>query len=159
MKSGDVIIGLDGKKIKSSPELLEEIAKRRPGDKATLDVIRNGKKQIINVYLKNKEGNTNIVAKKSSDVLQILGAELEEVSEEEMRKLDIDGGVKVKKIISGKLGKETDMRQGFIITRIGGQPIKSLEDFTKKLQNTKGGVFLSGVYPDVDGEFYYAFGM
>lgn len=159
IKSGDVIIGLDGKNIKSSPELLEEIGKRRPGDKVALEVIRNGKTQIINVYLKNKEGNTEITTKKTNDVLSVLGAEISEVSATEKRELGIEGGVKVNKINGGKIGKETDMKEGFIITRMGGQPIKSLEDFTKKLQNTKGGVFLSGVYPDVEGEFYYAFGM
>jgi S1-C subfamily serine protease len=88
-----------------------------------------------------------------------LGAEFTELSAAEKRDLGIENGVKVNKISDGKIGKETDMREGFIITKMGGQPVKSIEDFTKKLQNAKNGVFLSGVYPDVEGEFYYAFGL
>ena len=159
VQAGDVIVGLDGKKIKSSPELLEEIAKRRPGNKVKLDLIRDGKPKAVEVFLKNKAGNEEIVKKEvTSDISKTLGAEFSDLKKEEKQKLKLDGGAKVSRIYGGKIGNMTDIREGFIITKVNGEPVKSVDDFMKKVEKIEGGIFLSGVYPDVNGEYYYAFG-
>jgi hypothetical protein len=44
--------------------------------------------------------------------------------------------------------------------RVNQQPVGSVEDITKILQNTKGGVMLEGIYEDEPRRIrYYAFGM
>ncbi len=161
LKAGDVIIRIGNKDIKSSPELLEEIAKRRPGNQVEVEVLRDGKNKTFEVFLKDKLGGTELVSNKGGNVnlMRELGVEFEDLKPEELKELGISQGVRVGRLYDGKLRRETDIREGFIITKIGDEPVKSAQELTEKLQNSKGGVFFTGVYPDYEGEFYYAFGM
>ena len=59
IKEGDIIIKIDNKDIKSSPELLEEIAKRRPGNQVNVEVIRDGKPKNFTVNLKSQQEALN----------------------------------------------------------------------------------------------------
>ena len=61
------------------------------------------------------------------------------------KKLRIDGGVKVVQLYPGILRKETNMREGFIITHIDGKKVKEVADLTDLLENKEGGVMLEGV--------------
>lgn len=159
IKEGDIIVKIDSKEIKSSPELLEEIAKRRPGNQINVEVIRDGRPKNFTVSLKSQTGGTKLVKTNDTEIMQKLGAEFEDLSKEELKKLGIESGVRVGRLYNGKLRNETDIQEGFIITKMGGETVKSVDEFIKKLEKNRGGVFLSGVYPDSDGEFYYAFGM
>ena len=45
LKKGDIIVGVNGKDTNSTPELQEQVARFRPGDKISIEFIRNGKLQ------------------------------------------------------------------------------------------------------------------
>lgn len=156
---GDVIVALDGKAVKSSPELQELIARKRPGDVVKVTVKRNSRELTIPVTLRNRRGETDLVKKEQRDVLEILGAEFEKLSEASARKLDIPGGVRVTKLYAGKLRRYTNMREGFVITKIDGQPVTSVEELAAALEKKSGGIMMEGVYEDIPGVHYYAFGL
>lgn len=44
LRLGDVIVGIDGKEVKLQRDLFEQLDERRPGDKITVDVVRDGDK-------------------------------------------------------------------------------------------------------------------
>lgn len=157
--SGDVILQVDGTEVNTAPELQEMIARHHPGDKVKLKLNRDGKEMEVKVELKNRDGEAKFLAKNRNEIFNILGAEFEDVDKDLAKKLDIDGGVKVKKLYAGKLMKHTEMREGFIITKVGGRVIKHTEDLAKALENKAGGVLLEGVYEDLPGTYYYAFGL
>jgi S1-C subfamily serine protease len=159
IESGDVILSVDDVEVNTSPELQEVIARHRPGDEVTIKVNRQGKEKIFDVVLNNRKGNTDIVDKEHKEVLSILGADFETLDEEMAKKLDLKGGVKVKDLYAGKLRKSTNMRPGFIITKVDGQKIETVEELIKILDKKEGGVMLEGIYEDIPGEYYYAFGM
>ena len=159
VKVGDIITSIEDKQIKSSPELQAMIAQRRPGDEITIGVNRNGKNMDIKVTLINTNGDKTLIEKEHKEVLAILGADFRSVDKKEAKKLDIDGGVEVVKLFAGKLRKHTQIREGFIITKMDGQPIHSKEELVNKLESKKGGVMLEGIYKDIPGEYYYAFGL
>jgi len=159
LEKGDVIFEIDGNKVETSPELQQIVALHKPGDKVIISVDRNSKRKDIEVTLKNKEGNTEIVRKDKVDMLSTLGVELKAISSKEAKKLDIDGGVKVTRLYAGKLRKQTNMQEGFVITTVDGHAVKSVEDIVGLLKDKKGGVLLEGRYPNYPGEFYFAFGM
>lgn len=159
LKPGDVIIEVDGMKIESSPRLQEIIAQHRPGDKLNVKALRNAKEKSFDVTLNNRNGNMGLVKKEQNNALSVLGADFETLDKNQARKLDIKGGVKVKELNSGKLRKYTTMRPGFIITKVDGQPVYNVEDLANALEGRKGGVMLEGVYEDLPGVYYYAFGM
>ena len=135
------------------------IARYRPGEKVKLTVNRKGKIKEFDVVLNNRNGNTELASNDTREILKILGAELEEVDRKLAKKLNISGGVKVTKLYAGKLRKSTQMREGFIITHADGQAVKSVDDLVSILENKKGGVMIEGIYEDVPGEYYYAFGL
>ncbi len=46
-----------------SSELQEQVGKHRPGDKATVTYLRNGKETTVPITLKNVAGNTSVVTR------------------------------------------------------------------------------------------------
>ncbi|NND78251.1 MAG: Do family serine endopeptidase [Flavobacteriales bacterium] len=157
--AGDVILKANGIDVRSAPELQEVIARYRPGDTVDLLIDRKGKEKEYEVKLKNKEGNSELIEKENTDMLVLLGVELEDLDKETSRKLDIEGGVKVKKLHAGKLKRHTGMKDGFIITKVGGERLKDKDQLIDILENTNGGVMLEGFYEDYPGVYYYAFGL
>ncbi len=159
VKTGDVIVAVDGAKVATSPQLQELIARKRPGDIVKITVIRNGKEKEIDVTLNNRNGNTKVVAKEEMGVSEVLGCEVTEVNPKIAQNLGIDGGVKITKLRQGKLSKYTQVREGFIITHIDNKKVTSVSEFNKIMETKKGGIMIEGVYENVAGKFYYAFGM
>ncbi|WP_075351421.1 Do family serine endopeptidase [Algoriphagus marinus] len=159
IKVGDVILKIDDVEVSTAPELQEIIARHRPGDQLNLKIAR-GKQQLdLKVELKNREGEVKFLAKNREEIFNVLGAEFEDVEKDVAKKLEIEGGVRVKKLYPGKLTKHTEIREGFIITKVDGQVIKNTEELAKALENKKGGVLIEGVYEDLPGDYYYAFGL
>ncbi len=159
IQKGDIIINVDNAEVKTSSELQALIAQHSPGDKVDVKVNRNGQEKVFSVTLNNREGGQTLMKKEHKEVLAALGANFEDIDSATAKKLDISGGVKVKDLYAGKLRKHTNMRPGFIITKVDGQVVKSVDDLVRILKNKKGGVLLEGVYEDIPGDYFYAFGM
>ena len=159
IKEGDIILKVDGRDVKTSPELQELIALKRPGDKVSLIANREGKEKEFKVTLQSRIGSTKVKKKEHTKILNLLGAELEALDKSEAKKLGIDSGVKITSLYAGKLRKFTQVREGFIITHIDGQRVKNVEDVMNALEDKQGGVMLEGVYEDMPGKYYYAFGL
>jgi Do/DeqQ family serine protease len=159
IKEGDVITAVNDLSIKSSAELQGAIARYRPGEEVSLKLNRKGAEKTLKVILNNRDGNTELASKDTREILRILGAEFETIDDKLADKLQIEGGVKVKRLYAGKISRNTQMREGFIITRVNDQNIRSVDELVTLLENQKGGVMLEGVYEDQPGKQYYAFGM
>lgn len=159
IKVGDVIVEVDNVEVNTSAKLLEMIGRHHPGDKVSLKVNRKGKELDFSVTLKNRDGKTKLTERENRDILEIIGVELEEISKEKAKKLNIDGGLKITKLYAGKLKRETNVREGFIITKVDGKHFKSINKLAQYLQNKKGGVMIEGVYEDYPGNYYFAFGL
>jgi serine protease Do len=154
IKEGDIITSINGVNIKTSPELQEQVGRYRPGDKIDVAVIRNNTTKTIPVILRNKEGNTKVTR---NETISLLGATLEMAPENELSKLGVRNGVKVKELQTGKL-KAAGLREGFIITSIDNMEVKSAGEVTEYLSSKRGGVLIEGVYPN-GMRAYYGFGM
>ncbi len=159
LKEGDIILEVDGRPTNTSPALQELIARHRPGDKISLTFLRNGKEQIKEVVLEGIGGSTELVKVENREALHFLGAEFETLDQETARKLDIGGGVKVTTLYPGKLRRETQMREGFIITRVDGKEVRDVKGLANALKGKQGGIMLEGRYEGQPGNYYYAFGM
>ncbi len=157
LKKGDVIVQIDNNRVKSTPELMEIIGRKRPGDKVDVLVNRKGKQELLAVTLRSSDGTTSVVKKAKPDFASLLGGELETASTKELEGLKLEGGVKVKKLTAGKL-RDTGIREGFIITKIDRTPVLDTKDLYKVLEDKKGGVLLEGFYPS-GAKAYYGFGL
>ena len=161
MKEGDVILKIGGKEVKNVPQLQEQVAKYRPGDKVKVDVWRDKKWVSIDVTLKNRAGKAelNNFAADAEANYNSLGAEFVAPSPEESQRLRIRGGAKIKTLTQGKL-KSAGIQQGFIVTKVDESAIDSPDALREALSSkAKGeGILIEGVYPN-GTRAYYGFGL
>jgi len=153
IKKYDIITKIDGIKITSGPELQEQVAKRKPGDKVAITYKRAGKESTVTLTLKNKVGNTDIV--KNTSIIEKLGGTFENLDKKVAAANEVEGGVVVKKVGEGLL-KKSRMQDGFVIISVNGSEIKSLEELKEILAKIKSGVVrLEGFYPGFEGSYTY----
>ena len=143
----DVIIGIDGKRIKNFAGLQEQMAKHRPGDKVKVKILRDKKEKTVEMVLKNKQGTTNVV---KDNGMEILGAAFRELPDDMKQSLRLNYGVEVTGVTDGKM-KEAGVRKGFIILKANGQSVKTvdqLEEIVKQAsQSPEPVLFLNGIFP------------
>lgn len=158
IKKGDVIVQVDEVVVNATPQLMEAVSRKRPGEAVEVLVDRKGKREKMKVVLRNASGNTEIVkATKKDEITTVLGAKFESASAEELKSLKITGGVKVLELGRGKL-RDTGVREGFIITKVDKTAIETPKELINALQKASGGVLLEGYYPN-GSKAYYGFGM
>ena len=147
LKKGDVITHIDGQKIKSFGELQNVIAQKRPGDKITINYLRDKKKKDATLTLKNEQGNTKVV--KNADI-DVLGGQFRAITDQQKEQLNIGYGLEVLKVSGGKL-KDAGVPKGFIIQRANDQSIKSIEDLQKVVKDASTSkepvLYVQGIYP------------
>lgn len=147
IEPGDVIISADGQKVSSFPELQEIVAKKRPGDKMTLEYLHKKAKKKETVTLKNEQGNTRVVQNRDLD---ILGGQFREITDKQKQQLNISYGLEVIKVDNGKLAK-AGINKGFIIQRVNDESMKSIEDLQKEVRKASTGqdpvLYIQGIYP------------
>jgi serine protease Do len=157
MKEHDVIIKFDGQPVNTVSELQEQVGKHRPGDKATVTFLRNGKENTIPIILKNVAGNTKVVTADMEDADNIvLGAKLEPLDSDDMNSFNINYGVKVTDIIKGKF-KDIGIAKGYIILSVNGKKVKSPQDVKQLTNNGATLKSIEGILPD-GTVFNYQFG-
>ncbi len=153
LRKGDIVTKINGAPITSGPEMVEQIARYKPGDKVTVNYLRNGQAAVATLVLKNRAGNTSIV--KTTTIVEKLGAQLETLDKKSAATYDVPGGVAVKKIGEGYLSK-TKMQEGFVITSVNGVVVKNIEDLRIALEKNKGTTIkLEGIYPGYEGSYGY----
>ncbi|MDE3234692.1 MAG: Do family serine endopeptidase [Bacteroidota bacterium] len=152
VKKGDVVTKINGVKVSSGPEMVEQVARYKPGDKISLTYLREGKESTVNITLKNKVGNTSLV--KTESALDRLGADLDNVDKKTAAANEIAGGVVVKKIKDGAL-KASRMQEGFVITAVNGTDVRSIDDLKEALKDASGTVKFDGIYPGYTETYSY----
>ena len=148
LKIGDTITSVDGKDVKSGDDLVADIASRKPGSKAKLVFIRNGK----------KEDATVTIADRSKLFASRLGEEDENLSEEApkaskfgvtVRSITPDlanrlgiaasKGVVVQDVKQGSFAEDLGLNRGDVILEVNKQPVNNPDDFTKIESSLKSG--------------------
>ena len=156
LEEGDVIVGINGVKIENTGVLQEQISRYRPGDKITVEYIRDGKSNKKEITLRNYKGNTEII---KGTGIEILGAAFKELSDSERREYGLRSGVQVDGIKDGKF-REAGIRNGFIILRINDNTVSSAKDVEKiydnimKRQSAEKVMFIAGIYPNGKTGYY-----
>ncbi|MCF8276253.1 MAG: Do family serine endopeptidase [Flavobacteriales bacterium] len=156
IREGDIIVAVNGVKVKNVPELQEKIGEYRPGDVAQITVLRDDELRKFDVELRNRNGDTELISKEA-DLMVQLGADLQPLNSEQLTKLGLRSGLQVRNLSSGKL-KGAGIKEGFIITRVDRKPVQSSTDVMSALSKKDGGVLIEGVYPN-GLTAYYGFGM
>lgn len=154
---GDVIISVNGVKVKSGNALQEQIGKYRPGDKVTVKVNRKGTEKSFEVQLKNAQGSTKVIT--PDDGTEMLGGAFKALTDKEKREYGVSYGIKVTGLTNGKL-KDAGIKKGFIIMIVNNQRVKTPEDLEKIVDDIlhgrteDQGLFIKGFYPNGRTKYY-----
>jgi S1-C subfamily serine protease len=137
--------------VNSVSELQEWVARNRPGNTIDVTFIRGKETISVKAVLRNFEGESAV--QKREIQYELEGATFEDITYRNLTKLNIDGGVLIKELKSGKW-KKSGIREGFIITHIDKVPIDNLEDLNQTLNFKNGGILVEGLYSKQEIEVY-----
>lgn len=151
LRQGDVIVEADGIKVRDDARFKEVLARKRPGDKLRVAVLREGERREFDLALTNESGTTEILGGKRSEFLTSLGANFGPISartKSELQRFEINGGVRVNKLVAGQLRQQTEIQEGFVIFELDGESVSNPDDLIRTLEQSKGKkVAIKGYYP------------
>jgi len=153
MKDNDVIVGIDKRPIKTTSELQEFVARKRPGDEILVEFKRGGNIKEASLKLREK---VSLISRNPEDIeftYKIEGATFAGLSDGIQFTLRIDGGVQLVKLGDGAW-KKSGIKEGFIITKVGDQDITDLESFQTLLDSKKRDFYVMGKYPEGEKEYF-----
>lgn len=153
----DVIIRANQVKTASISELMAQLALYKPGDKVTLNIIRNGREVIVDAILRNQLNSTDLIQSRTTEILQKIGIELREADKYEKAVIAPEGIIVVS-IQNGTIIDKTKMEPGFIIVKVNDRKVSSVAMLIDYFESHKGKtIILEGYYPKIPGEFPYTF--
>jgi serine protease Do/serine protease DegQ len=138
IKAGDIIIGVNGRKIESSTSLRNYIGLKRPGDKAELKVIRGKDKLTIKAIIGGEKKTATQASSDKSSGKNLQGESLHS-SLKGATFAESNGAVKVINIKQGSPAWRAGLREDdklIAINRHRIQNLSSLKKFSKITQGT-----------------------
>jgi serine protease Do len=151
IKTGDIIVKVEGNTVYESSDLQERVARLQPGDKINLTVLRNGSEKNFAVTLKADAPApaTAAVSKSATELFNKLGASFQPLNAAQKAKFHINSGIVVTQVRPGGIFDDTEIPVGSVITSINKQPIGSVADMDKVITNLRNGrLIITGYYPD-----------
>lgn len=154
VKKGDVLVAIDGNKLTGASSVQEKVNGYRPGDTATLTIIRNGEKKELNVTFQGTAATTGTVNEDGS--VAFYGCKLQKASKETLEKLGLKNGVEIVSVGPGKL-LDAGASDGFVILYVNDQPVSKPEDVVEIAKKSRRAVYVEGVTATGRAS-YFAFG-
>ena len=148
IKSGDVILTFDGKKVEQMRDLPRIVAETPVEKEVEVVVLRKGKELTLGVSVgRLEDGEKQIAANKKKDdekdapkIKTALGMTLGDITDElrEAEKIEDDvKGVYILKIEEGSNAQDKNIRAGEIVVEVGQEAVTSAKDVIKRLAALK----------------------
>jgi serine protease Do len=133
LKTGDIIIDVNGKKIKDSHELLITIATFHVGDKIEVKAVRDGQEKIFYVIVAERKGQPEVASTK--ETLENFGMTVQDITPEIAQYLGIasKNGVIVIDVKDGSPADEKGIQPQDIILQVNKVKISSVKDYMKEI--------------------------
>ncbi len=140
LKSGDVIVTVDGKKVDNAYSLRNIVGLKKVDDVVELEIIRNGKKLNIKVNIAVKDKNKGI---SSVDVAILQGAYFATIDKNHPLYQKVKKGVVVSKVDPGSSAWNAGLRNGDIITSVNQELISNITELEKAAQKVSKGIYMN----------------
>ena len=156
LQSGDIIISVNGAKVKTSSELTREVAKATAGDVLRLDLIRAGKRKIVEIRSGVRPTERELAANDNAqggskgggatgpgaEVQRpaVLGLALAPLDEASRRRLNLDAairGVLIASVDQTSDAAQRGLRKDDIIVQASGEPVTTAAEFSAAVTAAK----------------------
>lgn len=134
VQPGDIIVRFNGKDVMRSSALPPMVGLVRPGVTVPVDIVRNGKPLTLSVTIEQLPEPEQVSQNRPAPSRELLGMTIEPVPQTLASDLNLDGGVLVKEV-SGEPALSAGLRPGDVITQIGGENLKSLDQLRQVVPN------------------------
>lgn len=136
IQASDVILKFDGKAVGMSKDLPRIVAGTQPGSKVAVQLWRKGATKEVNLTVAEMpgDGRPARISKSDSSSEQIarLGISVAELTEEQKKQLEIEGGLMIDEVRGA--GARAELQRGDIILDLGNTPIVSVEQLNSVLK-------------------------
>ncbi len=154
LQIGDVVTGVNGVAVKSSSDLTRQVARVRAGDNLKLDIIRDGKRQQVNVRSGTRPSERELAANDNSGGTgrpgapgapsagraPVLGMSLSPLDDAARNRLSLPAEVRgalVDNVDQSSDAGSKGLRRGDVITLANGRPVVQPGDFAAIVEAAK----------------------
>ncbi|MCF8061627.1 MAG: Do family serine endopeptidase [Deltaproteobacteria bacterium] len=136
VKRGDVIVSFNDRTVEKSHDLPALVAAAPVGDKASLEVLRDGKTHRLTVEVGEFETKTAGVKGSDPEDDTRWGLRLQDLTPQIARQLGVDGdrGAVVAAVEPGSPAQRASLRRGDVILEVDREPVASAEDAKRSVE-------------------------
>lgn len=134
LKHGDVIIAVDGVKVKDFHDFMMKISERMPGETIKLDIYQDGKPKTVSLTLADRDDFKDLASGDITGTDSWMGINVVDLSSqlaEQYGLNDIKKGVVVVNIEKGSQASDVNIKDGDVILEIQSKIINNIKDFEK----------------------------
>jgi serine protease Do len=154
--AGDIVVALNGKPVETPAQLTRGVSSVKPGEKAKLTVLRDGKKQDVTVTVARRPDEEALArgqfgveeddraqdgSAQKRGGSEKLGMRVAPLTPELARELGVDGdqGVVVAAVTPGGPAERAGIRRGDVVLELNRKPVTRVEDLVNDVQKLKAG--------------------
>jgi serine protease Do len=148
--AGDVIIGVEGKTVGTTDELVKIISAREPGSRVRLNLIRDGRPVVVTAKLEDRGEHMNAAREARTqggdtgreEGEKRLGITVDNLTTDIRRQLDIDqgiNGVVVTDVSQASEAFEQGIGRGDLITSVNRVPVGSVSEYRREMSKVRPG--------------------
>ena len=148
VRHGDIVLEVDGRKIRETRDLIDYVSSRRPGSKVELELLREGKKLTVDVELSERESLADAAPEDDggdASGIAWLGLDYQDLTPVLRENLgapaDVEGIV-VRDIAATSPLYDEGLTGGDVISEVNGRAIAGAADFEREVGAAASGSFL-----------------
>jgi serine protease Do len=130
LKRGDIILKFNDKKVDHSSALPPIVGAVRPGKTVGVEILRNGTSTMLNVTIEPLDEGQKVSQRTKPDPIDEsrLGVETVELNAEQRKKMNVESGVVVSKVLANGAAALAGIRQGDIILSLNREEVDSVNE-------------------------------
>jgi len=142
LRIGDVVLKIQGQPIKNVEQFLDGVAARKPGEKISVQVRRDGKEQTLDATLGERPAPPRRLPGQPGGGAPglrraaFLGVHVEPLSAERRKQLNVkgDGGVAITEVVADSPAARAGLQRDDVLTSIDSQPVMNPADLRAAVQ-------------------------
>jgi serine protease Do len=143
IKSGDIIIELDGVPVKNNSTFRNSVARILPDKKTKLTVVRDGKRKSVTVQVGLMPDDER-AEEQEEQVIDKLGFRVQRLTEEIAAELGYSGeeGLVVTEVTPGSEAQKKGLKAGMLVLEVNRREVSEVNDFEKAVRESREGSVL-----------------